>query len=185
MRGGSCELGAEGRTGSSTAPARGLPSWSWHSGAERGLEGLLVLLQLEGRSEQVRHGAASGAQDGAGRAGADSVGSGGKRPVPDESSGGCRVRSCVWARTSLGARSTHLVGDAVEHLHGQVRHVGVGVSGQVQQHAPDLRVHAVEGDAWGRGDGSGAGAVSGGRATARPLLRALMERRKVPAAPSR
>lgn len=45
---------------------------------------------------------------------------------------------------------THLVGDAVEHLHGQVGDVRVGVSSQVQQDPPNLGVHAVERHPCGR-----------------------------------
>lgn len=48
-----------------------------------------------------------------------------------------------------GARPpTHLVGDAVEHLHGQVGDIRVGVSGQVQQDPPNLGVDAVERYPW-------------------------------------
>lgn len=148
-----------------------------------------------GGRETVRHGAATRGTRQSGRDGADSVGNGGKRPMPDGSSRGCRgTETCLSRGQACGAGAcgagawgagerTHLVGDAVEHLHGQVRHVGVGVSCQVQQHAPYLRVHAVEGDAWGEGRRVRSKGLSpGGRATARPLLRAVMERRKVPAA---
>lgn len=46
------------------------------------------------------------------------------------------------------AETTHLVRDAVEDLHGQVRHLGEGVRGQVKQDPPDLSVNAVKRHAW-------------------------------------
>lgn len=42
------------------------------------------------------------------------------------------------------APSTYLVGDAVEHFHGQVRHLWVGVSSQVQEDSPNLSVNTVK-----------------------------------------
>lgn len=48
----------------------------------------------------------------------------------------------------MDKHSTYLVSDAVEDLHGQIRHLWKRVSCQVEQHPPDLGVNAVEGHTW-------------------------------------
>lgn len=45
---------------------------------------------------------------------------------------------------------TNLVRDAVEDLHGQIRHLGEGVCSEMEQHPPDLGVNTVEGHTWRR-----------------------------------
>lgn len=45
---------------------------------------------------------------------------------------------------------TNLVRDAVEDLHGQIRHLREGVCGEMEQHPPDLGVNTVEGHTWRR-----------------------------------
>jgi len=49
----------------------------------------------------------------------------------------------------------YLVGDAVEDLHGQIRHLGERVGREVKQHPPDLSVHTVEGHTWNTHTSSG------------------------------
>lgn len=43
-----------------------------------------------------------------------------------------------------GRQRAHLVGNAVENLHGQVRDIGIGVGSEVKEHSPNLGVNAVE-----------------------------------------